>query len=94
MLNETFLAKVLGSVMGSAIAVVFNSKESNNLLMFQRFIIGAVIGFISAPVIIDKFGWTHTFDYWLASAALAGTLGYFLLQLLFSDRHAETILKK
>ena len=94
MINETFLAKLLGSVMGSAIAVVFNSKESNNLLMLQRFIIGSVIGVVAAPVVIDKLAWAHTFDYWLASAALAGVTGYFLLQLLFSDKLTEKILKK
>ena len=79
-----FWLKVGGGAIGSSIAVVFRTGGEPLLKLTQRFVIGTVIGFISAPLIIDYLGWTHTTDFWLASATLGGVVGYLALQLLFN----------
>ena len=79
-----FWIKVAGGAIGSSIAVVFKTGGDSWLKLAQRFAIGTVIGFVSAPAIIDYMEWTHTPDYWLASATIGGVVGYLALQLLFN----------
>jgi len=90
---STVAAKAIGSTLGSSLAVVFNSRDSNPLLMVKRFIIGAILGFIFAPIVIDHLGWKHEMDYWIASATLCGVLGYLSLQIVFSDKMLARIFK-
>lgn len=92
MIKEYLVARLLGAILGSSLAIVFNTKGHSPVLLLQRFVIGAIIGFVSAPVIIDYIGWQHTFDYWLAAATLGGMLGYLVLQMVFSDRVLERFL--
>ena len=80
-----FWIKAGGAALGSSIAVVFKPGGDAWLKLLQRFVIGTVIGFITAPLIIDYIGWQHTTDYWLAAATLGGLLGYLFLQLIFSQ---------
>jgi uncharacterized membrane protein YdcZ (DUF606 family) len=79
-----FWIKVAGGAIGSSIAVVFKTGGDPWLKLTQRFAIGTVGGFISAPALIDYMGWTHTPDYWLASATIGGVVSYLALQLLFN----------
>lgn len=84
-------------MIGSSVAIVFKPGGDSWLKLVQRFVLGTIIGVISAPVLIDLFGWNHTVDYWLASAAFGGLVGYLALQVLFSDLAkaiATEILKK
>lgn len=92
-LSLILVAKAIGASIGSAIAVVFRPGGDKGLKLFQRFVIGTILGFISAPIFIDLFGWPHTFDYWLAAATGSGLLGYMTLQALFS-REAKALLKQ
>ncbi len=89
MLDNIFWAKASGAAIGASIAVVFKPGGDSRLKLIQRVVIGTIIGFISAPAIIDYTGLDHTPDYWLASATLGGLLGYLALQFLFSDKAAE-----
>ncbi len=88
------MLKAGGATIGSSIAVVFKPSEDNYLVLFKRFVLGAIIGFISAPVLIDFLGWPHIFDYWLAASTLGGLLGYLFLQLLFSDAAIVAVKKR
>ena len=96
MLGETavFWLKIGGASMGSTIAVVFKTGGDTNAKLFQRFVLGTIIGFISSPVLIDFLGWTHTPDYWLAAATLSGILGYLFLKLIFRDAAANAVKKR
>lgn len=94
MIDMTMALKILGASIGSSIAVVFKPGADNGLRLLQRFIIGTIIGVISAPVVIDFFKWEHSPDYWLAAAALCGLNGYLVLQLLFSEQTHEAIKKR
>jgi len=94
MIDATIILKILGASLGSSIAVVFKPAGDSWFRLFQRFIIGLIIGFISSPVIMDWLEWEVRADYWIASAALGGLCGYLILQLLFSDATIEIIRKK
>ena len=76
--------KAGGAALGSSIAVVFMPGGDKPLILLKRFVLGTIIGFISAPIILDWLRWESKFDYWLASATLGGLLGYLFLQVLFS----------
>lgn len=91
MIDTTLLVKIIGASIGSSVAVVFKPGVDNRLRLVQRFVLGAIIGVIFAPVAIDFFKWKHSPDYWLAAAALCGLLGYLALQLLFSETTSELI---
>lgn len=80
-----FWLKAGGAAMGSSIAVVFKPGGDTWLKLFQRFVIGTVLGFISAPMIRDWMEWPLGADYWLAAATLGGLMSYLLLQLVFSN---------
>lgn len=84
MVELTVYIKAAGASMGSLIAVVFKPGGDPLQKLLSRFVIGAILGFISAPLIIDFFGWQHAPDYWLAAATMGGLLGYLTLQLVFS----------
>lgn len=83
-LSALFIIKAIGSAIGSAIAVVFQPHGDQRLKLIQRFVIGTILGFISAPLIIDYFGWAHRMDYWLAASTFGGLIGYLSLQVVFS----------
>ena len=95
-MTETFIfwVKVSGAAIGSSIAIVFKPGEDTWLKLCQRFVIGTVFGFIVAPIVIDKLGWQHTFDYWLASATIGGVFGYLILQFIFSTEVHDIIKKR
>ena len=78
-------AKILGAAIGSSIAIVFKRGGDHKLKLLQRFALGAIMGFVFAPFIVQFVGVAHTFDYWLASATLGGVVGYLFLQVVFSD---------
>lgn len=82
--TAVFWLKASGAALGSSIAIVFQPGGDGYLKLLQRFILGTILGFIAAPVLIDHFGWEHTPDYWLAASTLGGLSGYLLLQFLFS----------
>jgi len=86
-LNHPILwAKIVGAVLGSSIAVIFQPAGDNNRRLLARFVIGVVIGVVFSPVLIDWLKLTHTWDYWLASATFCGAVGVLALQILFSQR--------
>jgi len=89
----TVWLKMGGAALGSSIAVVFRPGGDGSLKLFQRFVIGTILGFIFAPQILDFFGWTRTPDYWLAAACLGGLISYLLLQALFSEQALQYLLK-
>lgn len=93
MIGETtlFWVKVAGASIGSSIAVVFKPGQDKGWSLVKRFILGTIIGFIAAPVVIDWLNWEHTVDYWLAAATFSGLLGYLFLQLLFSEAAARAV---
>lgn len=91
MIDTTLIVKIIGASLGSSIAVVFKPGGDSHFRLFQRFVIGSILGVISAPIIVDFFKWKHEIDYWLAAAALGGVLGYLLLQMLFSDATIELV---
>lgn len=93
-MDITLFLKILGASLGSSIAVVFKPAGDSYLRLFQRFIIGLIIGVISAPILIDFFGWEHRTDYWVAAAAFGGLIGYLILQLLFSETTLEIVRKR
>lgn len=86
--------KLGGAAVGSSIAVVFRPGGDSWLKLAQRFVIGTILGFISAPVVIDTLGWKHSPDYWLASATLGGLIGYLLLQVVFSRETMDLVKRK
>ena len=81
-----FWIKASGAAIGSSIALVFRPEGDPWLKLFQRFIVGTAAGFIMAPVILDRLGWKHTWDYWLAAATIGGLSGYLILQFAFSEQ--------
>ncbi len=89
-----FWLKLGGATVGSSIAVVFKPGGDSVIKLIQRFVIGTILGFISAPVLIDTIGWKHTPDYWLASATLGGLVGYLLLQVLFSAEALDLVKRR
>lgn len=91
MLDGPLIIKIIGASLGSSIAVIFKPGKDTYFRLFQRFIMGMIIGVISAPIITEFFGWKHAVDYWLASAALGGVLGYLILQVLLSEATADAI---
>ena len=88
------LCKVIGATIGSSIAVVFKPGGDSILKMIQRFVIGTILGFISAPFMIDYFGWSHTTDYWVAAATLGGRIGYMALQIILGEDTIKFIRSK
>lgn len=93
-MDMVLIIKIIGASLGSSIAIVFKPGGDGWLRLVQRFVLGTIIGVISAPVITDFFEWEHSFDYWLASAALGGLLGYLFLQLVFSESTINEIKKR
>lgn len=92
--ESLFWIKAGGAAIGSSIAVVFKPGGDPIYKLLTRFVLGMIIGFIMAPIVIDGFNWTHTPDYWLAAATLSGLLGYLFLQLLFSDASISAIKRR
>ena len=86
--------KLIGASIGSSIAIVFSPGRDSKLKLLKRFIIGVIIGFIFAPILIDWLGWPHQLDYWLAASVLSGLCGYLSLQVLFTIRFSDIINKK
>ncbi len=93
-MDMIFWLKVSGGALGSSIAVVFKTGGDSRLKLVQRFVIGTIIGFISAPLIIDYMGWEHSSDFWLASATMGGVSGYLALQLLFNTDFKRMLSKR
>lgn len=89
-----FWMKAGGAAMGSSIAIVFRPGDDEKGQLFKRFILGTIIGFVLAPVLIDLIGWAHTPDYWLAAATMSGLLGYLFLQFLFSEAASNAVKKR
>ena len=87
------LIKIIGASLGSSIAVVFKPGGDSKMKLFQRFLIGVIIGVIASPIIRDWLEWPALVDYRLAAGTLGGLFGYLVLQLLFSEKTHE-ILKK
>ncbi len=83
MVNETMMAKLIGAILGSSIAIVY-VKDCTPTSLLIRFVIGVICGFIAAPIIIDYLKWEHSFDYWLAASTLGGVGSYFTLHHVFS----------
>ena len=86
-------AKAVGATIGSSLALIFR-PNCTPFVLFQRFLVGVIFGFILAPIVIDYFGWKHTFDYWLASSTLTGALSYYVLNLIFSGTLIDKFLNK
>lgn len=86
MMDMLFWIKASGAAIGSSIAIVFAPNKDNSYRIIQRFIIGIILGFIIAPVIITRLHLKHTWDYWLAASCLGGLFGYLILQILFRTR--------
>lgn len=77
------LAKATGSTLGSSVAIIFEPGGGTHKIL-SRFVIGVIMGVIFAPVFIDWMGWERSFDYWLASAAFCGMMGYLVTQIIYS----------
>jgi hypothetical protein len=86
--------KFSGAAIGSSIAVVFKTDSDNYLKLTKRFLIGTIIGVLSAPTIIDYFELEPRPDVWLSSAAFGGVVGYLALQLIFNSDLKERIKKR
>ena len=82
--NLILWLKFSGAVVGSSIAVVFRPGKDRAWKLTQRFVIGTILGFIGAPVLLDWLNWPRSPDYWLAASTLCGLSGYLFLQMLFS----------
>ena len=95
-MTETLICwlKLGGATVGSSIAVVFAPGGDSWLKLLQRCVLGTIMGFITAPVLIDAAGWQHTPDYWLAAATLGGLIGYLLLQIVFSTEALALVKRK
>lgn len=91
MFDAIFYARLVGALIGSSIAVVFRPGESWRHVL-QKLIVGAIIGFIASPLLIDYLAVAHSLDYWLASATFCGLTGYFSLQLLFSEAATKLLI--
>ena len=85
--------KISGATIGSSIAVVFQPGNDSNRTLVKRFVIGVILGVISAPIILDFFTWPHTPDYWLAASCIGGLIGYLLLQWVFTRELLLHLLK-
>jgi len=79
-------AKIIGASVGSSIAVVFQPNGDNNRRLLARFIIGAVLGIIFSPLLLDTLKMPHTWDYWLAASSFIGAVGVLVLQVIFSRK--------
>ena len=84
--GEVLITKILGSVLGSSVALAFADKGSAPTLLIKRFAVGVVVGVTCSPFLIDYFNLEHSIDYWLACSTSTGALGYYVLSKLFSDR--------
>ena len=87
--NLILWLKFGGAAVGSSIAVVFRPGRDRGWKLVQRFVIGTILGFIGAPVLLDWLGWPRSADYWLAASTLCGLVGYLFLQMLFSAAAVE-----
>ena len=94
MFDVVFWLKAAGSMIGSSIAVVFKPGGDSALKLFQRFVIGTIIGFIASPMFLDYLGWEHSPDRWVAAATLGGLLGYLILQTVFNLKLAQIVNNK
>jgi hypothetical protein len=92
-LDYVLFLKFSGAAIGSSIAVVFKAGGDNYLKLTKRFLIGVIIGVLSAPTIIDYFELEPRPDVWLSSAAFGGLVGYLALQLIFNS-DVKAMIKK
>lgn len=90
-LESTLIAKIAGSITGSAIAVVYYGSCTKRKLL-ERFVIGSIIGFSAAPFALDAFKVEHTLTNWFSACVLCGSVSYLCMHGLFSIR-LETIIK-
>ena len=88
------IGKAIGATLGSSIAVIFDTGGDPYHKLISRFIIGTIMGVIFAPVFIDWMRWERTFDYWMASAASCGMMGYLILQIIYSPEIRLLIKRK
>lgn len=86
--------KIVGAMIGSSVAVIFQPNGDTRWKRIQRFVLGSICGTISAPIIRDLIGWPDHFDYWLASAALGGLFGYLFLQVALSKQVIDRVKAK
>ena len=86
--------KIAGASVGSSIAVVFQPGRDRGWKLVQRFVIGAILGFIGAAPALDWLGWPRSPDYWLAAATLCGLGGYLCLQIVFSTEALDFLRRR
>ncbi len=84
--HPILLAKIIGAVLGSSIAVIFQPDHDTPTRLLARFVIGVVIGVVFSPVVLDWFKLAHVWDYWLAASTGCGATGVLIMQIIFSKR--------
>jgi len=85
------IAKAAGATLGSGIAVVFEPARDSPLMLFKRFILGAIMGAIFAGRFLDFMHWEPRLDNWVAAATTCGLIGYIILQILYSPEIREAV---
>lgn len=93
--EETFyIMRFVGAACGSTIAVIFKLRDGTARAGLLMFVVGVIVGYISARLILDSFGWENVADYWLAASGIGGALGYICLQILYSNKMKSAMEKR
>lgn len=90
-MDSLIILKIAGASIGSSIIVVFRPGGDSDWKLFQRFVIGLVVGVIAGPVVHDLLNFPSGAEYIIASAGLCGLVAVFGLQILLSKDIADAI---
>lgn len=87
-----FIARVLGAVVGSSIAVVFHFGE-DRATSLKRFFIGFAFAMSTSGTTLAymqrHYGFTSNVDDWLFVSTLLGALGYLVTSLVYSQAMSD-----
>lgn len=89
-----FKARVLGAAMGSLLMILYRPGNDGKKRLLVRFVIGVIVGAVSAPALLYWMSWPETPDLMLFAATVGGSLGVIIVQVLNSQAVLEAIKRR
>jgi uncharacterized membrane protein YedE/YeeE len=80
--------------MGSLLMILYRPGNDGKKRLLVRFVIGVIVGAVSAPALLYWMSWPETPDLMLFAATVGGSLGVIIVQVLNSQAVLEAIKRR